>query len=325
MASFGGNYFVFAKGSETLASALPHQGRALEVLMNARTTHFPLYAAGLAMIAAAAAGCAASSSSSAGGGGSSTAPANPLAAVKLAAKTTGNVNSFTAAMNIQITPKGGAASATGLSGPTQLTMTFAEQVHPTLLVSANVELPNVGGTPMGGELSEVITPATVYLKWSYLTRQLHLAKPWLAVPVSTFSKLGINLGQIMDQATSNGPLADSQLLADATSVRRVGTGSIGGVPVTEYTGTIPLSNALSHLSGNLKTMVEQLESAGGITSETFTIWVDGNNMLRKVATTAAGTALTESTVMTITSVNQPGSIALPPASQTAPLPDGALG
>ena len=295
--------------------------------MNARTTRFPLYAAGLAMIAAAAAGCAASSSSSshAGGGGSSATPANPLAAVKLAAKTTSNVNSFTATMNIQITPKAGASSATGLSSPTQMTMTFAEQVHPTLLVSANVELPNIGGTPMAGGLSEVITPTTIYLKWSYLTQQLHLAKPWLAIPLSTFNKLGINLSQIMDQATANGPLADSQLLAEATSVRRVGTGSINGVPVTEYTGTIPLSNALSHLSGNLKSVVKQLESAGGITSETFTIWVDGNNMLRKVATTAAGSGLTESTVMTITSINQPGSIAIPPASQTAPLPDGALG
>lgn len=295
--------------------------------MNARTTRFPLYAAGLAMIAAAAAGCAASSSSSshAGGGESSATPANPLAAVKLAAKTTSNVNSFTATMNIQITPKAGASSATGLSSPTQMTMTFAEQVHPTLLVSANVELPNIGGTPMAGGLSEVITPTTIYLKWSYLTQQLHLAKPWLAIPLSTFNKLGINLSQIMDQATANGPLADSQLLAEATSVRRVGTGSINGVPVTEYTGTIPLSNALSHLSGNLKSVVKQLESAGGITSETFTIWVDGNNMLRKVATTAAGSGLTESTVMTITSINQPGSIEIPPASQTAPLPNGALG
>lgn len=289
--------------------------------MKARTTRMPLYAAGLATVAAAVAGCTAGS----GGGGSSAPSMSPLAAVRLAAKTTGQVNSFTATMNIQITPKGAAASASGLSGPTQLTMTFAEQVHPKLLVSANIELPAVGGTPMAGGLTEVVTATTMYLKWSYLTQQLHLAKPWLAIPLSTFNKLGLNLSQVMDQATSNGPLADSQLLAEATSVHRVGTGSINGVPVTEYTGTIPLSTALSHLSGSLKTMVEQLETTGGITSEKFTIWVDGNNVLRKVATTAAGTDLTESSVMTITSINKPGSISVPPASQTSALPSGVLG
>jgi hypothetical protein len=288
--------------------------------MKARTTRLPLSAAGLATIVTALAGCAAGA-----GGGSSAPSMSPLAAVKLAAKTTGQVNSFTATMNIQITPEGGAASASGLSGPTQLTMTFAEQVHPSLLVSANIQLPNIGGTPTAGGLTEVITATTIYLKWSYLTQQLHLTKPWLAVPISTFNKLGINLSQIMEQATSNGPLADSQLLAEATSVHRVGTGSINGVPVTEYTGTIPLSTALSHFSGSLKTMVEQLETTGGITSEKFTIWVDGNNVLRKVATTAAGTALTESSVMTITSINKPGSISVPPASQTSALPSGALG
>jgi hypothetical protein len=165
----------------------------------------------------------------------------------------------------------------------------------------------------------------MYLKWSYVTQELHITKPWLAIPLSTLSKSGVNLSQIMDQATANGPLADSQLLAAATSVRRVGPGSLNGVPVTEYTGTIPLSSALSHFSGGLKTMMEQLKSTEGITRETFTIWVDGNNVLRKAVTTATGPGMTETTVMTITSINQPGSIAVPPASQTASLPKGILG
>lgn len=290
--------------------------------MQVRAARFSLFSAGLALVAGAAvAGCATSS----GTGGSSAAPRNPLAAVQLAAKTTGEVNSFTATMNIQITPGTGASSTSGLSGPTQMTMTLAEQVHPTLLVSANIEMPNVAGMATAGGLSEIITPTTMYLKWTYLMQQLHVAKPWLAIPLSTFNKMGINLSQIMDQAMSNGPLADSQLLAEATSVRRVGTGSINGVPVTEYTGTVPLSAALSHLSGGTKTMAQQLMAAAGITSEKFTIWVDGNNVLRKAATTAAGSAMTESTVMTVTSINQKDSISIPPASQTSTLPSGGLG
>jgi hypothetical protein len=293
--------------------------------MNVRTTRLPRYAAGLAMIGAAVAGCAASPGSGAGGGGSSAAPVNPLAAVRLAAKTTGTVSSFTATMSIQLTPEGGASSTTGLSGPTRMTMTLAEQVHPTLLVSANIQLPNLVGTPLAGGLSEIITPADMYINWTYITQQLHVTKPWLVIPLATLSKSGVNLSQIMDQATANGPLADSQLLAAATSVRRVGTGSVNGVPVTEYTGTIPLASALPHFSGTVKTMMEQLESAEGITTERFTIWVDGNNVLRKAVTTAAGTGLTETAAMTITSINHPGGITIPPASQTSPLPSGTLG
>ena len=60
--------------------------------MKTSVAHLPLRAAGLAVVVAvAASGCAASS-----GGGSSTPSMSPLAAVKLAAKTTGQVNSFTA-------------------------------------------------------------------------------------------------------------------------------------------------------------------------------------------------------------------------------------
>ena len=221
-------------------------------------------------------------------------------------------------MNIQVTDKLGMSGAGGLSD--KMTMTFAEQLRPILLVSVNIGSLNVAGEPMPGGLSEIVTPTTIYLKWSLLTQALHLTKPWAVIPLSAFSKItGLNLSQFTNQATGNGPLADSQLLAAATSVRRLGTGSIDGVPVTEYAGTIPLSSALSHLSGSAKTLAQQLESAGGITTETFTIWVDGSNVLRKVATTAAGTAMTETTVMTITSVNQPDGIAVPPASQTSSL------
>lgn len=293
--------------------------------MQVRAARFSLYSAGLALIAAAAlAGCGPGSGVAASGP-SSAAPVSPLNAVLLAAKTTGQVNSFTATMSIQLTLKPGAASTPGLSGDTQMTATLAEQLHPTLLAGIDIGSLTTAGTSLPGGLSEILTPTTVYVKWSYLTQQMHLTKPWVAIPLSAFNNQGINLSQMMNQATSNGPLADSQLLASATSARRAGTGSIDGVPVTEYTGTIPLSSALSHLSGSLKTMVQQLLSTEGIDTENFTIWVDGNNILRKGAFTLAGTGLTENVVMTVTSINQPAAVTIPPASQTSPLPSGALG
>ena len=294
--------------------------------MQVRSARLPLYTAGLAVIVAAAvSGCAASSGSSSGGGGSSAAaPLSPLAAVKLVAKTTVTVNSFTGTMNIQITAKPGAASSAGL-GSMDMTGTLAEQLRPTVLISESIGTLGEAGTSLPGGLTELMTPTAWYIKWSYFTQQLHLTKPWLVIPLSTLSKgAGINLSQALSQATSNGPVAQSQMLAGATSVRRVGTGTLDGVPVTEYTGTIPLGKAMAYLSGSTKSGVEQLIKASGLTTEKFTIWVDGEHVLRKAVITMDGKAVTENISMTITSINQPVAVTVPPASETATLPSGAL-
>lgn len=294
--------------------------------MQVRATRFSLYSTGLALIAAAAlAGCGPGSGAVAGGPSSTPAPLSPLAAVKLVAKTTVTVNSYAGTMNIQITPKPGAASSTGL-GSLDMTGTIAAQLRPKLLVSESIGTFGAAGTSLPGGLTELITPTALYVKWSYFTQLLHLSKPWLVIPLSTLSKsAGINLSQALNQATSNGPLAQSQMLAGATSVRQVGTGTLDGVPVTEYTGTLPLDKALSYLSGNAKSGLQQLIAASGLTTEKFTIWVDGEHVLRKAIITMDGKAVTENVSMTVTSVNQPVAVTVPPASETSTLPAGALG
>ncbi len=290
--------------------------------MQVHAARLPLCAAGLAMIAVAAVtGCAASSSSAARGVASAAPPVTPATAVKLAAQVTGKVNSFTATMSERITVKPGTTSSTGLDGNVQLAMTLAEQLHPALLASATLGSNSLGGTSLPGGITEVITPTALYMKWSYLTKQLHLTKPWLVVSLSSLGKSsGINFSQLLNQATGNGPLTQSQVLAGATSVRQVGAGSIDGVPVTEYTGTVPLNKGLSFLSGSIKAQVQQLITAGGLTAEHFTVWIDGKHIPRKLTVTAAGKSMTETIDMTITSINQPVSIAVPPASQTSTLP-----
>lgn len=189
----------------------------------------------------------------------------------------------------------------------------------------NVESLSSGGMSLPGGLAEIITPATLYMKWSFLTQTPHLTRPWLAIPVSSISNSsGINLSQIFSQATGSGPLTQSQLLQGATSVRQVGTGSIGGVPVTEYTGTLPLDKGISYLSGSAKTEAQQAIAAAGFSTATFTVWIDGQHTVRKAVVTEVGKTVTETITTTITSINQPVNIALPTAGQTSPLPGGDL-
>ena len=80
---------------------------------------------------------------------------------------------------------------------------------------------SAAGSTLPGGMTEIITPSNLYLKWSFLTQELHLAKPWLVIPVSALSKsTGINLSQLFSQATSSSPLNESQMLAGASDVRQ---------------------------------------------------------------------------------------------------------
>jgi hypothetical protein len=302
--------------------------------MQVRVARVPLYAAGLVVIVAAAVtGCSPGTSSSskspgsAGASGSSSpAPASALDAVKLAAKTASGANSYTGTMSLQGTVNPGAASSSGVSGGISMSGTFAEQLHPTLLVSADIGSYSMMGTSLPGGLSELITPTTMYLKSAQLTQELHLTKPWLAVPLSAASKTsGINMSQLVNQATGTSPLTQAQMLGASSSVREVGTGSIGGVPVTEYAGTISVAKAISTLSGGAKAEMEQMNAAAGLTTEKYTVWIDGQHVMRKAVITGTGTTLTETVTVTFTSVNQPVNITVPPASQTTTVPSSDLG
>jgi hypothetical protein len=275
----------------------------------------PRYAAGLAVIATAAiTGCSSSSSTAA-------APqVTPLKAVQLAAYTSSHATSFTGTFSLVMTTKPGAPSSVG-SGTTNMTMTIAEQLKPSLLLSADITSLTSDGQSVPGGMSEVITPSMIYLKAPFLTQAAHLTKPWISMSLASAGNAsGINLSQLVSQATNNSPLSETQMFAGATSVRRVGTGTVDGVPVTEYAGTVPMSAALAKVSSALSTQLKQQISTLGLTTENFTVWLDGQNVPRKADITVDGKYVTESINLTIAGINQPVHITAPPASQTGPMP-----
>jgi len=293
--------------------------------MRARIGRSPVYLAGLTAIAAAAlAGCSAGSSGTGAtaAGTHAAAASSPLDAVQLAAKTTGGANSFTGTMSVQATAKAGAPS----SGDVSMTATMAEQLRPSLLAEVQIGTLSAAGQSLPGGLSEIITPSNLYMKWSVLTQQLHTTKPWLAIPVSALSKSsGVNLSQLFSQATNSSPLNESQMLAGASGVRKVGTGTMDGVAVTEYTGTVSLDKGMQYLSGSSKAAMQKQIAAAGLSTATFTVWVDGQQVMRKAVITEQGTTVTEVITVAISTINQPVNIQVPAADQTTPLPSSALG
>ena len=288
--------------------------------MRARTASSPLYAAGVtAILAAALAGCAMTSSGTAAT--SSNTPSSPLDAVRLASKTTGGANSFTGTMSLQATAKSGATASKNVS----MTATMAEQLHPSLLAEVRIGTLQAAGSTLPGGLDEIVTPSTLYLKWSFLNQELHLTKPWLGIPLSSMSKsTGIDFSQLFSQANSTSPLNESQMLAGAGNVRKVGATTIDGVAVTEYTGTLSLDKGIQYLSGSVRSQVQKEITAAGLTAATFTVWIDGQRVMRKAVIDEDGPALTETITVTVDSLNQPVNIAVPAADQTSPLPSAAL-
>src|ERR1700733_9941369 len=261
--------------------------------MHARTARSPLCAVGLtAVLAAALAGGAAAGpgTPAASPPARTAAPPSPQDAVQLAAKTTSGASSFTGTISLQATAKSGASG----SGNVSMTATMAEQVRPSLQAEVQIGTLSVAGSKLPGGMTELITPSNFYLKWSFLTQEAHLAKPWLVIPVSALGKSsGVNLGQIFSQPTTSSPLNESQMLAGASGVRKIGTGTIDGVPVTEYTGTVSIDKGMQYLSGSAKTAMQKEVAADGLSTATFTVWVDRQSVMRKEVITENGTALSE--------------------------------
>jgi hypothetical protein len=280
-----------------------------------------LAAAGaIVIIAAGVAGCASGGSPAGKPGTTSTAAAaqSPEQAIQLAASTARDINSFTATMSLQ--------GSIGTSGEAfNLAGTISEQLHPSVLAEADYSTFSAAGQSIPGGMSEIITTSSLYMKLAILTQELHTTKPWIEIPFSALTKAsGVDISSLFSQLQTNSPLDQSQLFAGAENVKKAGTGVVDGVPVTEYTGTVSMSRALDKLPASLRNTFGQDIEKAGITSVRFTEWVDGQHQVRKTTVTESGSAITETITTTITSINQPVTIQVPPASQTNSLPASIL-
>jgi len=267
--------------------------------------------AALAVVVAAAAGCASAKPAASG-------PAKPaLTGAQLldaAVKNTANIKSFNGTMNVQVSTAGASVTMSG---------TMAEQKNP-LLAQVNFSSFKEAGQNLGG-MSELITSKEIYLKVPAALAQGQLKKPWIGMPLSTLKIGGTSMSSLLNE-TNNSPLSDTQMLAAAQGTRIVGTGTVGGVPVTEITGTESVTKALasSKLPASARTTLSQEAGKFGLKQIKFREWVDAQNDVRKVIITEVGGSVDETITMTVTSINQPVNVTPPPSSQVTQIPASAL-
>jgi hypothetical protein len=275
--------------------------------------------------ALAVAGCSNSGTkSTASSSGSSSAPASAPAnsgtatltaaqAIKDAASRAQKATSFAANVSEQMT---GTASVT-FSG------TLQEQTEPSPLAVADFSSVTAQGQQVQGGIQEIINSSGIYLKLATLAKQT--GKPWVEIPASAISKVsGASFGQLL-QNENNDPLTQAQMLSSSTNVKKVGTATIDGVATTEYTGTYPISAGLAKLPAASRSKIASQLQAMGLTTEQFTVWLDGQQQVRKIITSAKGSSEQVASTIVVTSVNQPVKASIPAASQTATVPASELG
>ena len=235
-------------------------------------------------------------------------------AIALAASHAAIANSFAATFSMNATANGAALNAKG---------TIEESEKPSLFADMNFTSFTAEGHSMPGGIEEIITPGGLYIRMSSLSQMT--GKHWVKIPSSEFNAAGgLNLSQLLQQAQNTNPLVQTQMLAGATDVRTVGTSVLGGVTVTEYTGTYPMTAAIARLPASERAKVSQLVEQEGIASVDFKVWVDNQHQVHKMIITEQGSTFSETFTMSVTSMNQPLNTALPPASDVASIPPGVL-
>jgi len=250
------------------------------------------------------------------GGGDMHQAAQALSArqeITLAANQAKQVNSFGSTLTVTMS---GTVSGT-IAG------TMHIRTRPSRLADADFSTFDVGSQSLPGGMHEIVTDRSIYLKMALLSQQLH--KPWVKISFSQLQQgTGFDFSQLTQQVQSNNPLVQTQMLAAAKDVRAVGTQIIDGVSTSHYTGSYPISAGLAKLPASDRAVAQKGLRTLGIKTVRFNAWIDGQHQTRKIVVTETGSVESLRVTMQVTSINQPVSVALPPASQVATIPASAL-
>ena len=271
-----------------------------------------------ALLAAGAAGC-----SSGGHKASGATPAPSVPAAELLASSLKNlqgIGSYTAALTIKT---GGVPGAGALgSGGLVLSGGYSAQDAPTQLREFKATTVQAGPLPIGA-MDEITTPTDLYINLPALATLMHSSKPWMRIPKSGLKAgTGSGLGQLLNEAQSGDPLSAAKLLAGVRNAKTVGTSTIGGVPVTEISGSEPGTAILPQLPASDRAALAP--SVAKIKRISFTEWIDAQRNMRKLVVNKVSSTGTETLGVTMTSTGKPVRISVPPAGQATTVSARAL-
>jgi hypothetical protein len=286
-----------------------------EVPVRSLVSRSPLWAAVVGAIAIVAAGC-----SSPGSTAKPAEPKPPISARQAIALSAHNVANWRS--DIFTT------TVTGTDGGARISFawTLREESGP-FNESTVTSYKRDGKDVLPGGSDAVMTRTVDYLRDAAVSRYFHTTKPWVELSPATL----LTVGAKMDNSTPGAPGTfwgdpglGVGLLTTSTDVRAVGTGSVNGVPVTEYEGAYAAAGGLAYITAKLGSAlsaqaIKQVETIG-LTTVRFRAWLDSQQRPRKLVLVEAGTHANMTVTQTIVSINQPANIQFPLASETYVVP-----
>ncbi|MGD0242918.1 MAG: hypothetical protein ABSB59_21745 [Streptosporangiaceae bacterium] len=269
-----------------------------------RPAAIALSASALALLAACSSGAASSGAASSGTTSSGTGTQTAQQALLTASTDAQHINSAVTTLHVKVA---------GSQASTE-TGTIQFQLKPSLLMGEDMNIAADGGNT---EIKLILTGTDMYFSEPALSS----GKTWTKVSLSALKGTSAaSFGQLIQSMQSNNFTNTTQLFTVAKNAHRVGTATIGGVPTTEYAGSIKASDALSALSPSVKKVIgPQLQTLGDSTIS-FQEWVDAQDHVRQVVEneTVKGNAVT--TTMNINAINQPVQLTVPAASEVTTTP-----
>ena len=258
-------------------------------------------------------GCLGDSGGTADKGGAGNAV--KLSALQVLEKTsqkTGQIDTFKADISMDMSAEGTTVKATG---------TTQFRLKPTLAFSMTFDQMSAAGMSMSG-MQMMLVDKNMYMKLPQgATGGVPGAKPWIKISLAAAGKQsGMDLDSMLQGTQQADPTQMTKQLTASKDAREVGKETVDGVETTHYTGTYRMSDALMKLTPEQRSALEKQNS--GLAKETmsFDVWVDGQDLPRKMSMkSAAGAANPMNYTMVYRDYGKPVTITAPPPAEVGDL------
>jgi hypothetical protein len=220
----------------------------------------------------------------------------------------GQVHSFAADVTLN-------GNSQGTTGGTHLTAQV--RLQPDVALTGTVDKLSVGGFTLNSSVPVVYLRGTLYGKVPQQFASFVSGKPWAKIDLSQAGKrAGVSLDSVVQHAELVDPGQQTKTFTASKDARKVGEETIDGVKTTHYTGAITVKDALDTLDSQTRTKLEQVYTQVGAQKINFDVWVDGQDLARKL-TVKLGTSAGESTTLSIvySGFGKAVSVSAPPADQ----------
>lgn len=203
------------------------------------------------------------------------------------------------------------------NGGTKVKASGQFKLRPALTFSATLNEFSRGGQTLPGANSQAILVGNaLYAKVPQLAQLVSGGKAWVKVDINQVGKRnGFDLGQLTTTVQKIDPAEQSKMITGSKDARRVGEETVDGTKTTHYTGTVTVADALGKLDATAREKVRQWHPNGS-EKLSFDVWVDKNQLPRKLVSKGAPDGGGTSTITVLYSdYGKKVTVNAPPADQ----------